>query len=149
MKALVFLEHRGDEVTKSSLAVLGKAAALAGDDGVGAVLAGGGPLAPLAAQAGRYGAATVHLAEHDTFDPPLPQARVAVLADLVGAHGYDTVLFSTSVLACDVAAGLAARLDAGLNWDLIDLDIVFYIMETLYTGFEDSKYRPSPLLKQM
>ena len=33
--------------------------------------------------------------------------------------------------------------------DLIGLDIVLYIMETLYTGFEDSKYRPSPLLKQM
>ena len=31
------------------------------------------------------------------------------------------MLFSTSVLATDVAAGLAARLDAGLNWDLIDL----------------------------
>ena len=33
--------------------------------------------------------------------------------------------------------------------DLIGLDTVLYIMETLYTGFEDSKYRPSPLLKQM
>jgi electron transfer flavoprotein alpha subunit len=27
------------------------------------------------------------------------------------------------VLAADVAAGLAARLDAGLNWDLIDLEL--------------------------
>ena len=36
-------------------------------------------------------------------------------------HGYDTVLFGQSVLAADVAAGLAARLDAGLNWDLADL----------------------------
>ena len=33
--------------------------------------------------------------------------------------------------------------------DLIGLDIVLDIMETLYNGFEDSKYRPSPLLKQM
>jgi electron transfer flavoprotein alpha subunit len=31
------------------------------------------------------------------------------------------VLFGNSVLAADVAAGLAARLDAGLNWDLVDL----------------------------
>jgi electron transfer flavoprotein alpha subunit len=30
------------------------------------------------------------------------------------------VLFANSVLAADVAAGLAARLDAGLNWDLSD-----------------------------
>jgi 3-hydroxybutyryl-CoA dehydrogenase len=33
--------------------------------------------------------------------------------------------------------------------DLIGLDIVLSIMETLHSGFEDPKYRPSPLLKQM
>ncbi|MDG4577033.1 MAG: 3-hydroxybutyryl-CoA dehydrogenase [Defluviicoccus sp.] len=33
--------------------------------------------------------------------------------------------------------------------DLIGLDITLNVMETLYQGFEDSKYRPSPLLKQM
>jgi electron transfer flavoprotein alpha subunit len=39
----------------------------------------------------------------------------------VADEGFDTVLFAQSVLAADVAAGLAARLDAGLNWDLVDL----------------------------
>ncbi len=33
--------------------------------------------------------------------------------------------------------------------DLIGLDIVLDIMETLYRGFDDPKFRPSPLLKQM
>jgi 3-hydroxybutyryl-CoA dehydrogenase len=33
--------------------------------------------------------------------------------------------------------------------DLIGLDVVLDIMETLYEGFDDPKYRPSPLLKQM
>jgi 3-hydroxybutyryl-CoA dehydrogenase len=33
--------------------------------------------------------------------------------------------------------------------DLIGLDIVLDIMQTLYNGFDDPKYRPSPLLKQM
>jgi 3-hydroxybutyryl-CoA dehydrogenase len=33
--------------------------------------------------------------------------------------------------------------------DLIGLDVVLNIMQTLYTGFDDPKYRPSPLLKQM
>ena len=33
--------------------------------------------------------------------------------------------------------------------DLIGLDITLNVMETLYQGFEDPKYRPSPLLKQM
>ncbi len=33
--------------------------------------------------------------------------------------------------------------------DLIGLDIVLEIMNTLHEGFNDPKYRPSPLLKQM
>ena len=33
--------------------------------------------------------------------------------------------------------------------DLIGLDVILNVMETLYQRFEDSKYRPSPLLKQM
>jgi len=33
--------------------------------------------------------------------------------------------------------------------DLIGLDVCLYIMEVLYDGFKDSKYRPCPLLKKM
>jgi len=32
--------------------------------------------------------------------------------------------------------------------DLIGLDVCLYIMEVLYEGFKDSKYRPCPLLKK-
>src|SRR5207247_2759372 len=43
------------------------------------------------------------------------------LETLLGEQDFDAVLFAASVLSSDVAAGLAARLDAGLNWDLTDL----------------------------
>jgi len=33
--------------------------------------------------------------------------------------------------------------------DLIGLDVCLDIMEVLHTGFGDSKYRPSPLLRKM
>lgn len=33
--------------------------------------------------------------------------------------------------------------------DLIGLDVCLYIMEVLYEGFKDPKYRPCPLLKKM
>ena len=33
--------------------------------------------------------------------------------------------------------------------DLVGLDICLAIMQTLYTEFGDSKYRPCPLLKKM
>jgi len=119
MPVLVFLEHHGSELQKGSLGVLAKAASL-GEADVGAVLVGGGVRA-LAAEAGAYGATTVYVVDDGSFDPPLPQARVDVLTKVVGDGGYDTVLFANSVLAADIAAGLAARLDAGLNWDLADL----------------------------
>jgi len=120
MSVLVFLEHHDGELTKGSLGVLAHAVAL-GDGDVSAVAVGRGPLTVLAAAAGKFGAAKVYIAADDSFEAPLPQPRVDVLHEVVRTGGYDTVLFSNSVLAADVAAGLAARLDAGLNWDLVDL----------------------------
>jgi electron transfer flavoprotein alpha subunit len=121
MRLLVFLEHHEGTLAKGSLGVLTKAASIAGVD-VAAVIVGASPLAELAAEAGKYGAATVYLAEDDALGSPLPQPRVDVLEHVVRSSGHDTVLFSNSVLAADVAAGLAARLGAGLNWDLVDLE---------------------------
>ena len=114
----VFLEHHEGELQKGALGVLGKAAQL-GDDVAGVVLGSG--VKDLAAQAGRFGAAKVFVADDPALEAPLPQPRVDALAHLVREEGVDTVLFAASVLSADVAAGLAARLDAGLNWDLVDL----------------------------
>ena len=121
MSTLVFLEHHGDELQKGSLGVLAKAASL-GEGDVAAVVAGEGARS-LAAEAGEFGAAKVWVCEDEQVQQALPQPRVDVLAKVVADGGYDTVLFANSVLAADVAAGLAARLDAGLNWDLVDLEL--------------------------
>ena len=118
MTKLVFLEHHGDTFVKNALGVLSKAATL-GDD-VHALVAGSGVRA-IASGAGKFGASKVLVADDDALGAPLPQPRVDVLAQVVDDRGYDTVLFGQSVLAADVAAGLAARLDGGLNWDLVDL----------------------------
>jgi electron transfer flavoprotein alpha subunit len=115
----VFLEHHEGELQKGSLGVLAKAAQL-GDDAAGVVIGSG--VKELAAEAGKFGAAKVFVADDASLDAPLPQPRVDVLASLVRDQGFDTVLFAASVLSADVAAGLAARLDAGLNWDLVDLE---------------------------
>jgi electron transfer flavoprotein alpha subunit len=119
MASLVFLEHHGNELQKGALGVLAKAASL-GD--VAALIAGPGARA-LTAEAGRHGATKVWICEDEEVGQPVPQPRVDVLAQVVEEGGYDTVLFANSVLAADVAAGLAARLDAGLNWDLTGLEL--------------------------
>jgi electron transfer flavoprotein alpha subunit len=115
----VFLEHHEWELSKGSLGVLAKAASL-GDDVVGVVLGAG--VQELGNQAGKFGATKVFVGNGPELEFPLPQPRVDALAQLVREQGIDTVLFAASVLAADVAAGLAARLDAGLNWDLVDLE---------------------------
>jgi electron transfer flavoprotein alpha subunit len=119
MSILVFVEHHDGELQKGSLGVLAKAASLGDAD---AVLVGEG-VRELAGGAGRYGAKTVHVADDASLAAPLSQPRVDVLARL--AADYDAVFFANSVLAADVAAGLAARLDAGLNWDLVDVTADF------------------------
>jgi len=119
LSTLVFLEHHGNELLKGGLGVLSKAASLADVD-VAGVVAGSG-VRPLADEAGKFGAAKVYVADDPELEAPLSQPRVDVLAHLVRDNGFDTVLFANSVLAADVAAGLAARLDAGLNWDLTDV----------------------------
>jgi electron transfer flavoprotein alpha subunit len=118
MSTLVFLEHHEGALQKGSLGMLSKAATL-GDEVAGVVLGSG--VTELAAAAGKYGAQRVYVCEDARLEAPLPQPRVDTLAKLVGERGFDTVLFPGSVLAADVAAGLSARLDAGLNWDLVDI----------------------------
>ena len=120
MAILVYVEDHEGEPVKGALGVLSKAAKL-GED-VAAVLCGSG-VEGLAEEVGRYGAARVLVADDPALEAPLPQPRVDVLAKLVEVDGFDTVLFGASVLTADVAAGLAARLDAGLNWDLVDLEL--------------------------
>jgi electron transfer flavoprotein alpha subunit len=102
-------------VQKGSLGVLAKAAQIGGEF-AGAIVG-----SDVRAIGGGIGA-TVWVADDARLLAPLPQPRVDVLAKLVRDEGYDTVLFAQSVLAADVAAGLAARLGAGLNWGLVDFD---------------------------
>jgi electron transfer flavoprotein alpha subunit len=120
MSVLVFLEHHGNELLKPPLGVLSKAASLGDDDVTGIVIGSG--VRALADEAGKFGAKRVYVADDARLEAPLSQPRVDVVAHVVRDNDVDTVLFANSVLAADVAAGLAARLDAGLNWDLVDVE---------------------------
>ena len=63
------------------------------------------------------------------------------LSRAVNFHHYDKGWHPTATLGTFGAAAAAAH--------LIGLDVVLDIMETLYQGFDDPKFRPSPLLKQL
>ncbi|TMJ93367.1 MAG: electron transfer flavoprotein subunit alpha/FixB family protein [Actinobacteria bacterium] len=119
MATLVYVEHHEGEAVKPSLGVLSKAAQL--DSDTAAVVCGSG-VRPIAESLGSYGATKVYVADDASLESPLPQPRVDVLARLVEEKDFDNVLFGASVLTADVAAALAVRLGAGLNWDLVDLE---------------------------
>jgi electron transfer flavoprotein alpha subunit len=120
VSVLVFVELDQGRLQRGSLGVLSKAATL-GVGEVAAIVCGDGDLNGAVEEASAFGAERVYVARDPALDQPLPQPRVDVLAGVVQIKGHDTVLFSTSVLAADVAGGLAARLGAGLNWDLSDI----------------------------
>jgi electron transfer flavoprotein alpha subunit len=120
MRPLVYVEDRDDTALEDSLAVLSHVAALAGE--AAAVLCGDG-VTGLAADLGAFGAGRVFVADDPALAAPLPQPRVDVLARILGEEESDAVFFATSALTADVAAGLADRLGAGLNWDLVELKL--------------------------
>ncbi len=120
MTTLVFLEHHEGALSRGSLGVLARAQAL-GLEVAGVVL--GHDVGGVAAAAGASGATRVYVVDDPVLATPLPQPRVDALEAVVAETGADTVLFAASVLSADVAAGLAARLEAGLNWDLVDLEL--------------------------
>jgi len=70
-------------------------------------------------------------------------------------------MINEAIFALGEGIASAAEIDAGMKLgcnhpigplalaDLIGLDTLLSIMEVFYTGFNDPKYRPAPLLKEM
>ncbi len=114
---LVYIEARDGTPTPGSLGLIARARVLGQADAIVC----GPRSADVAATLGRYGADVAWYCDDVAVDPDLGAPQVDVLATLVAEHDYRTILFENSVVAADIAAGLAARLDAGLNWNLRDV----------------------------
>jgi electron transfer flavoprotein alpha subunit len=114
---LVFVHHDDGEFSANSLGMLAKAAALGGD--VTAFVAGSGVDDGWAAALGGHGAAKVLVADDAALAGGLSQPIVDALE--ASARDADAVLFGAGVVSADVAAGLAARLGAGIACETTDL----------------------------
>jgi electron transfer flavoprotein alpha subunit len=120
MAALVFVEERDGALVPGSVGLLAKAHELGLEP---VALLSGAAVRGHAGDLGRYGATRVIVAEDAALAGPVPQPRVDVVAAALAAGDCDTVLFENSALTADIAAALAARLEAGVNWDLVDLHV--------------------------
>src|SRR5215210_492134 len=117
MAVLVFCQHDGSRFADNTLGALAKAASLGRD--VVAFVGGEGVDDALAASLGAHGAGTVLVADDPALASGLPQPLVDALEP--HAREAELVLFGAGVVAADVAAGLAARLGAGINCETTDI----------------------------
>jgi len=130
-KVLVYAETEGDAVSGATLEMLTKAREIAGS--VEAFYAGS-DADTIAASLGEYGASKVH-----AVDPgdALPGAAVsAAVAEVIGAGGFDAVLFATTYDGRDVSGRLAVRVDSPVisNATGLSLDGDDLVVETVIFG---------------
>jgi electron transfer flavoprotein alpha subunit len=105
---------------------------------VGVVLGSG--VKELAAGAGRFGAKKVYVADAPELEAPLPQPRCRRARASSSRAGIDTVALRGLGARLGHGAGLAARIDAGLNWDLVDLASQEGSLVGTRPALEDSVY---------
>ncbi|MDX6549774.1 MAG: electron transfer flavoprotein alpha subunit [Gaiellales bacterium] len=116
---LVFVDHDGDAFAPNSLGALRKASTLGGE--TVAFVAGSGLDDGWAAALGEHGADRVLVADDPALADGLPQPVVDALEP--HAREATVVLFGAGVATADVAAGLAARLGAGINCETTELSL--------------------------
>ncbi|WP_114750690.1 electron transfer flavoprotein subunit alpha/FixB family protein [Pleomorphovibrio marinus] len=145
MKTLVYIEHDGGAVKKSSLEAVSYAFALGSE--VAAV--GLGNIDPGEwAKVGAAGATKVLHVGDDRLDAGNIQAHAKVVAQAFEKVGAGTLVLAKSSLGDAVAARLAIRLDAGLASNVVALPSTengFVVKRSIFTG---KAFAESSILKE-
>ena len=119
---LVFAERRDGELKKPSLETLSTAHRIA-DGGTVSVVAVGSGAAGIAPDVAALGAQRLYACEASFLDLYVPEAYAAVLGEAAGACGAGFVLMACTSMGKDLAPRVAARLDAGLLSDVVELSV--------------------------
>ncbi|MBF2052302.1 MAG: electron transfer flavoprotein subunit alpha/FixB family protein [Candidatus Sericytochromatia bacterium] len=119
MNVLIIAETKDGALKKTSFELLAQAQAL-GAGSITALLIGKG-VSGLAAQLGHHGAGKVLVAEHELLEHYTTDGYTQVVKQAVDSIQPELVLFAASANGKDLAPRLAARLDAGLASDVIEL----------------------------
>jgi electron transfer flavoprotein alpha subunit len=117
-KVLVVAEQRDGRLKKTSLELIGAAAA--GGNETHVLLLGSG-VQGLAAELGHYGAAQVHVADDAGLKFYTAEAYAQVVVQLAKALSPDVILAAHSPTGRDFMPKVAARLNVGLATDCISL----------------------------
>jgi electron transfer flavoprotein alpha subunit len=118
---LTYVLHYEGELNKNSLGAVSEGAARAAEIGgeCHAVVVGGDDLTEeLCASIGNYGATKVFRA---TGPEGLAQPVVDVMAKVIDDNGHSYALFGGGLLGFEIGAGLAARRQAGVTMEVINI----------------------------
>ena len=121
MKFLVFIEQRDGKIRKASLEALSLARKLGG--GPAAAVIPGKGVAALAKDLGKYGAGTVYVADREDLALYSNKGYVGALDAATQKENPDAVLLAATAMGKDVAPRYAARHDASVLADVMELRI--------------------------
>ena len=122
MKILVYLEQRDGKLKTSSLEALAVANGMAKDSSAIFGVIFGSKAAELAESAKGYGAGTIYTATDAGLDLYNPVTYTNAMQAAIDKSGADVVLGMASPMGRDFFPRVAARNDAGLLTDLIELN---------------------------
>lgn len=137
-KILVYCEHTNGEVKKPSLELVG-AAVSSGAEVIACALGAGSKKA--IEGLGSYGVKTGHFSENAAVNNYNSELFSNAIATLTQKLGVDTILASGSSSARDVFPRIAARLDAALAADCVELNLAgdVWARKPLYSGKVSAK----------
>jgi electron transfer flavoprotein alpha subunit len=138
---LVWVEQHDGQVSSSALGVACKAVELARELGGEAVaLVAGNNADAVASNLGQYGLSKVLVASGDRFAQPIAEPYVDALDAAIGSVDPVVVLAGASVLAAEVAGGLAARRGVGINTDAVAAKVADGTVVVQRPALDDSVY---------
>jgi electron transfer flavoprotein alpha subunit len=98
------------------------------------VLVMGPGAAKAADEAACYGAAKVHVAEHEVLANYLAEPYAQVLAELARAVSAEVVAGTTSTMTKDMLPRVAAKLEAGMASDIVGFDDQGHFLRPVWAG---------------
>ncbi len=122
MKVLVFIEQRENKLKKASLEALSVARRLAGSAANVAAVVVGGSIDGIAGELKGHGADTVYAAGGASFENYNIFNYAAAVEKAVKTFGANVVLGMASPMGRDLFPRLAARFDAGIATDLVEIN---------------------------
>jgi electron transfer flavoprotein alpha subunit len=122
---LTFAEQRDGKLRRSSLEVVSEAKRLAGGFGgaVSTVVVGPG-VEGLAPELASYGADTVHVFDDEAYGAYATEPWARAVAAVLEETRPSVVLFPMTAMGKDLAPRVAAKVDAGLASDCVELEAV-------------------------